>query len=81
MFTPKRHHHNSRTVYKRGSSASLCFFTSFHPSKSFTIREIVTSYNQSIGLLEWADRYSFVLLNGFEPKKPLKAANGEGCRD
>ena len=26
-------------------------------------------------------RKSFVLLKGFEPKKPLSAENGEGCAD
>jgi hypothetical protein len=37
IFTPSRHHHISRTVYKRGRSSCVCFFILFHPSKSFSI--------------------------------------------
>src|SRR3989344_2433435 len=32
-FTPKRHHHISRTVYNRGCSALVFFFALFHLSK------------------------------------------------
>src|SRR3989338_10999782 len=37
IFMPRRHHHISRTVYKRGSPACVRFFMSFHRSKSFFI--------------------------------------------
>lgn len=35
IFTPSRHHHTSRTVYKRGCSACVCFFLLFQLSKFF----------------------------------------------
>ena len=39
IFIPRRHHHISRTVYRCGRIIScVCFFTSFHRSKSFFIR-------------------------------------------
>ena len=40
-LTPNRHHQISRTVYKRGCSAWVFFFTSFQPSKSFIITLIL----------------------------------------
>src|SRR3989344_4561594 len=36
-LTPSRHHHTSRTVYRRGCSALVCFFSVFHLSKSLFI--------------------------------------------
>src|SRR3990167_4272782 len=38
-------------------------------------------YNQSIGFLPCASKYSFVLLKGLEPKKPLDAEKGDGYAD
>ncbi len=65
MFTPRRHHHISRTVYKRGCSAFVSFFFSFHLSKSFFIwytlitrasaslrkGQTIESYNSGFGLV------------------------------
>ena len=44
IFTPNRHHQISRTVYRRGSSASVRFLTSFHASKSFCIQHILSQF-------------------------------------
>lgn len=37
--------------------------------------------HQSIGSFPWLSRYIFVFENGFDPKNPLWAENGDGCGD